>query len=342
MGKRLWLFLIILGGLVPVTLAQDPVFSQFYAAPLHVNPAFAGITVAPRITLNYRNQWPSWPNAYVTYAAAYEQSLEKLNSGIGLTVLSDDAGGGIYKTNRVNAIYGYQVSVSRDFHVKFGLSAGFIQNRLDWDGLLFLDQIDPLYGPNDPEGNPNISEEQRPENPTKTLVDISAGLLAYGGRFYGGVAVHHLNRPDERLLEVNQNLAIGLPLRFTVHGGAEIPLPGAGGRNGPTFISPNLMFIQQGGFGQVNAGAYAGFGMVFGGVWYRHALSNSDAAILLVGFNYGVLRIGYSYDFTISGLANSRTGGSHEISLTINFEDSKELQRKRNRSRYNDCFKMFR
>jgi len=342
MTKRLWLLVLAILGLAGGSLAQDPMFSQFYAAPLHVNPAFAGITVAPRITLNYRNQWPSWPNAFVTYAAAYEQPLESLNSGFGFTVMSDDAGDGIYKTNRINAIYGYRVSVSRDFHVKFGLAAGIIQNRLDWDGLLFLDQIDPLNGPNDPEGNPNLSEEQRPENPTKTVVDISAGLLAYGGRFYGGLAVHHLNRPDERLLEVNQNLAIGLPLRFTVHGGAEIPLSQSNNRNGPTFISPNVMYIQQSGFGQINAGAYAGFGLVYGGVWYRHTLSNADAAIFLVGFNYGVLRIGYSYDLTISGLTNNRTGGSHEISFTINFQDSKELQRKRNRSRYNDCFKMFR
>ena len=63
--------LFLLGFLVLLlnyTHAQDPVFSQFYATPMQLNPAFAGTTYAPRITLNYRNQWPSWPNAYTTYA----------------------------------------------------------------------------------------------------------------------------------------------------------------------------------------------------------------------------------------------------------------------------------
>ena len=39
--------------------AQDAMFSQFYANPLYLNPAFAGSNVCPRISLNFRDQWPS-------------------------------------------------------------------------------------------------------------------------------------------------------------------------------------------------------------------------------------------------------------------------------------------
>ena len=62
------------------------------------------------------------------------------------------------------------------------------------------------------------------------------------------------------------------------------------------------MFIKQGDFGQLNVGAYAGFGVVFAGVWYRQALSNPDAVIFLVGVKKGIFKFGYSYDVTVSGL----------------------------------------
>ena len=39
--------------------AQDPEFTQFYANPLYLNPAFAGTGRCPRIIMNYRNQWPA-------------------------------------------------------------------------------------------------------------------------------------------------------------------------------------------------------------------------------------------------------------------------------------------
>ncbi|MDG1036239.1 MAG: type IX secretion system membrane protein PorP/SprF, partial [Crocinitomicaceae bacterium] len=39
--------------------AQDPQFTQFYANPIYLNPAFAGSNVCPRFSMNYRNEWPS-------------------------------------------------------------------------------------------------------------------------------------------------------------------------------------------------------------------------------------------------------------------------------------------
>lgn len=44
--------------------AQDPEFTQFYAAPVYTNPAMAGTgscNGGGRVVLNYRNQWPSLP-----------------------------------------------------------------------------------------------------------------------------------------------------------------------------------------------------------------------------------------------------------------------------------------
>ncbi len=326
---------------LPLLQAQDPIYSQFYAAPLQINPAFAGTTLAPRITANYRNEWASYEGGYETYSVAYEQSIESKNSGIGLMVLGDDAGNGIYQTNRFAVVYAYRVQLSRELAVRFGVEAGMIQSRLDWNRLTFPDQLDPLDGANGPDGSPNPTDEIQPDNLNRSLFDVGAGILVHGKQAYGGLSLKHLNSPDESLLDINNNLGVGLPLRITLHGGIQIPLQAGNNRQDEAFISPNLLIIKQGEFAQVNGGAYVGFGKFFGGAWFRHTIGNADAAIALAGVRYGVLRIGYSFDFTLNGLTLQRTSGTHELSLTINFDDSEEAKRRRRTARYNDCFKMF-
>lgn len=338
---RLPILLFICLGVAGMAQAQDPLFSQFYASPLQINPAFAGVTYAPRVTFNYRSQWAQIEGGYQTYAASFEQSIPKLNSGLGLTLMADDAMDGVYKTTRISAVYGYGLQVNDNFFMKFGVEAGLVGTSLDWDRLRFVDQLDPLTGEEDPSGNPYLSEEQRPASLNNKMLDMSAGLLVYTKVAYGGISVKHINSPDDNLLSLNNNLAAGMPIRITLHGGAEIEVKKGNKQNPGAFISPNILIARQAAFTQVNVGAYAGFGKFFSGVWYRHAGKNPDAAILLGGFREGALRIGYSYDLTMSKLANANPGGTHEISLTINFDDSRETQRRRNAARYNDCFKMF-
>ncbi|MCH2083382.1 MAG: type IX secretion system membrane protein PorP/SprF [Saprospiraceae bacterium] len=335
---------IVLGSLLfcfVLTLqAQDPVFSQFYSAPLQLNPAFAGTTYAPRISLIYRNQWSVFEGGFQTYAASYEQSIERLNSGFGVSVQSDNAAD-IYTTNNFKAVYGYRVQINRDWAIKLGVETGLIQTNLNWDKLIFGDQLDEIDGYD--EDNPILSEEIRPENLNKSSFDVGAGLLLYNRGFYAGFALHHLNTPDESLLEINQNLNVGLPMRMTFHIGGQITLEEGNKRNPGAFISPSLILIRQGDFGQINGGALVGFGKFYGGLWYRHAWSNADAGIATLGYRYGVFRIGYSYDATISDLAAeaSGTGGTHEISFLISLDDSQSLKRRRKKAELNDCFKIF-
>ncbi len=314
--------------------AQDPIFSQFYSAPLQINPAFAGNTYAPHIAINYRNQWPSLDKAYVTYSIAYDQFSPSLNIGYGLSILADDAGNGLLKTNKISGFFAYRLQVKRDFFLKLGVEGSAVQARYNWSKFVFLDQIDPRFGTTTPGGTPIQTEEVPPENLNNSYFDISAGILAYSKMFYGGLSMKHLNTPDESLLGINDNLNTGLPIRFTIHGGMEIKLIEGNKRKPSAFISPNIMFIKQGDFGQLNVGAYGSLGAVFAGVWYRQALSNPDAAIFLVGVKKGIFKVGYSYDVTVSGLSGY-TGGSHEVSITLNFERNKGVD-------YSDCFQLFR
>jgi type IX secretion system PorP/SprF family membrane protein len=321
--------------------AQDPVFSQFYAAPAQLNPALTGTTLAPRIALNYRNQWPGL-NAYVTYAASVGQFVEPLNSGFGLMVMSDDQGQGLIQTNNVKALYSYRVMVNRDFSIRFGVEAGFQQARYDWDRFIFLDQIDKIDGPIDPSGNLNPTAEERPESNTVSYFDMGAGIVAYSKHFYAGLTVKHLTRPEDGLIQANGELTDGLPMLYSLHAGTEIIFREARRGRPATFISPNLLILRQAQMGQVNVGAYGGLGMFFAGTWYRHAFGNPDALIFMAGTRFGIFKLGYSYDVTVSELATAPSGGAHEISLIMNFELSESFQAQRRANRYNDCFQLFR
>ena len=65
-------------------LRSDPQFTQFYANPIYLNPAFAGSKICPRFAMNYRNEWPSLTGNYVTYSMSYDQYFKNISGGIGV------------------------------------------------------------------------------------------------------------------------------------------------------------------------------------------------------------------------------------------------------------------
>jgi len=102
-------------------------------------------------------------------------------------------------------------------------------------------------------------------------------------------------------------------MKITGHVGVNINLDpesiGFAEDNVPKFyIAPNLLYQQQGEFHQLNAGVYIIRFPIVIGTWFRHNFENADAVIVLVGIDYKNLKIGYSYDITLSKL-KSNTGG---------------------------------
>src|SRR5688572_25484301 len=98
--------------------AQDPEFSQFYAAPIYTNPAMAGTAFcnrmsAGRISINYRNQWPSLPGTFRSFNASYDQHYEKIGGGIGLMATYDRAGAGLLTTTSFSGVYSYVLPISK-------------------------------------------------------------------------------------------------------------------------------------------------------------------------------------------------------------------------------------
>lgn len=309
---------VILAILVFFTIAaeaQDPHFSQFYANPLYLNPAFAGSKVCPRLILNYRNQWPAIPGSYVTYNASFDMHFKTLGGGLGVIIVSDRAGEGVLTTNSASLIYSARIKVTRDFYIKAGLQAGYFQKTLDWNKLTFGDQIDSRWGfskeTNEP--RPNVEGQYSTAD-----VDFAAGILGYSRNLFIGFSASHLVPVDESFLP---NYSSFLKTKFTFHAGGNIPLTERGRRRlhaDDPILSPNFVYMQQGPYSQFNYGMYFKKQPMIFGLWYRHYLQGSDAIIALVGFEYEKFKFGYSYDITISELANA-SGGAHEFSIAMDF-----------------------
>lgn len=303
------LILISLVGFIPTAQAQDPEFTQFYAAPIYTNPAFAGTASGGRILLNYRNQWPGLPGTFRTFAGSYDEHFDAMGGGIGLLFTHDVAGQGLLATTTASGIYSYQLTVNRHLTFKGGIQATFIQKKIDFDKLLFGDQIIPREGFKLP------TNEPRP-NETKTLPNFSAGILGFTKVFYGGIAVHNLTEPNQSFYNSTGNES-NLPRRYTAHMGMVIPLSKS--RYNESSISPNVIWMMQKQFTQLNLGFYVNKGPLVTGLWFRQTAPNSDALMVLMGFRKDQFKFGYSYDVTVSS-ARSAAPGSHEISTAIEWK----------------------
>jgi type IX secretion system PorP/SprF family membrane protein len=310
--KKRYFFLvaIIFGSLISTrnnaVRSQDPTFTQFFSNPIYLNPALAGSSGCPRVSMNYRNEWPQLTGNYVTYSAAFDTYSKGIQGGIGLIAMHDQQGQGTITTSMLGGIYSYNLKVNRKFSFMFGARAAWFQKFLDWDKLTFGDMIDPrrgfIYQTGDvPRGNGR-----------RGFFDASAGFVGFGKNFYFGGAVHHLNRPDESMILGESRL----PMRFTGHAGADIKLGNRGKYYNTTSIMPNIIYQYQNGFQELNIGTYVKYGNFTVGAWYR----NRDAFILCFGITTDKFKLGYSYDITVSKLGNGISGGSHEVSMGFNLK----------------------
>ncbi|RYG50341.1 MAG: type IX secretion system membrane protein PorP/SprF, partial [Chitinophagaceae bacterium] len=125
-------YLLALGAflLTITTQAQDPHFSQFFASPLTLNPAFTGkFDGSWRLAANHRDQWPSIPKAYVTTSASFDMGIMKNRIaegdvfGIGISGVSDASANSQLKLNYGSLSLSYHKALDADGYNTIG--AGF-------------------------------------------------------------------------------------------------------------------------------------------------------------------------------------------------------------------------
>ena len=315
MLKKLAAFVVIILSFCASVQAQDPEFSQFYAAPMNLNPALAGVAYGPRFSMIYRNEWPNIDKGFVTYALSYDQHISKINSGIGVLFMYDRVANGLLNNYHLRINYAYQFRLGRGVGMQVGMYGGYIGRSINWAQFTFNDQIDPVFGFQDIQGIPNpTTEPVETYNQNINMFDAGAGFVVYSKLLYGGFAFSHINYPKEAFTENAEDFR--LTVKSTLHAGMDINLTPKK-RRSDNRLMPNIMFQAQGSSLALNAGTYVNLSKFFTGVFYRYNIGNSDAVIGLVGVKINYLRIGYSYDVTLSKLEIS-SGGAHEVTLSLN------------------------
>ncbi|TNE81722.1 MAG: type IX secretion system membrane protein PorP/SprF [Bacteroidetes bacterium] len=316
--RKLYCLLILLTS-VQGSSAQDPHFSQFYASPTMLNPALTGAGLCGgRVALNYRNQWPSIPNNYKTFAAAYDQYAPRVNSGFGIQMAQDIAGDGLLTTRQVGVSYAYRVPLGKKWNMQFAMQGTWIQRSLDFSRLYFADQIVAQKGF-------ILTTSELLPNESINFPSLSSGAVVFSEKFFAGFSAHHMNQPYQSFYG-NSGPGTTLPTRFTLHGGLKLGGSKRNVQESWTF-SPNILLMLQGAFTEMNLGFYASKNGFTGGLWFRQSGATSDALILLAGYTWTNFRMGYSYDATVSS-ARLVARSSHEISLAYTFCSSPKQGRK--------------
>ncbi|MDE6106976.1 MAG: PorP/SprF family type IX secretion system membrane protein, partial [Bacteroidales bacterium] len=238
-GIKVLLWMMCILGFAGVR-AQDPHFSQYFAHPLYINPAFAGANECPRINLGYRNQWPNIGGGFSTMSVSYDQHIHAIRGGLGAKVFADIQGGGTYRNISASVMYSYRFKLGRSFSLRLAAEAAYVNRYANWTSLTFPDQFDPMLGLVRPTTDEDLSQTPLDRH----YADFTVGALAYNDNFYVGVSVDHLSRPDEGFMGV-QRLAI----KYTAHVGGVIyfrKVYNTKRSEKDISLSPNLIFTQQG------------------------------------------------------------------------------------------------
>jgi type IX secretion system PorP/SprF family membrane protein len=320
---RFFIFtLLILGFQAPVT-AQDPQFSQFYAAPLYLNPAFAGSTGQARAGINYRNQWPAIDANFTTMSLYGDYYIEDKKSGVGFLLSRDMEGLAGLRSLSLGVQYSYELEITENLGFRPGVQVAVYQRDVNFSRLTFGDQFDQNTG----EFISPTTAETFNTNFSKFFPDISFGGVLFTRSAWLGVAANHLNRPNQSIIDEESQL----PIKYSTHGGFKFFMkPGVVGsgvyaRKAERSIAPAFQYRHQGKFDQMDLGLYFTFEPLVLGTWYRGVpfkkvenFVNNESIVLLLGFvklgAKDAINIGYSFDYTISKLGPG-SGGAHEFSV---------------------------
>ena len=299
---------------------QDPFFSQFYNAPLTLNPALTGISYGNiRVGANYRNHFTAF-DPFETYAfsmdmSILENSMKDNFAGIGFLAVKDFSGIGLENTKAMASFSFHKAFGNQGKHyLALGGQAGVDQTNLRLEDLTTQSQwvagsgLDQTLQNGESFGSDN-----------SLLIDFQAGMMWYSFvndrlLLFAGSSVFHITEPEKTFLDQDAKLA----RRMVGHAGGKIKV---GTR---TSVVPNIVYMEQASKQVINGGLLLEYDLsnqtqtqiLTVGGWLR----NRDIIIANVGLEIKSFQIGLSYDVFISDVNTVSQRGGLEISLSYSFQ----------------------
>lgn len=275
---------------------QDPQFTHYMYNMSVINPAYA--TDTPGIVNLgglYRTQWVGAVGAPKTVSAfAHTPVFKRVEAGI--SIVSDEIGD-VVKENNIYADFAYVIPVSDNNKLSFGLKAGATFFDANFNGFQYSDAApDPAFA----------------NNINRVFPNVGVGTFFFSDKYYLGFSAPNLLK-TKHLEHQDAISTIGVEeVHYFFTGGYVFQL------------NPNLKF-KPAFMAKGTKGAPAAFDLTGNflfndrfeaGVGYRLG----DSVSGLVNFYLTPsLRLGYSYDYTLSNLGDFNSG-THEIFLLFDLD----------------------
>lgn len=144
MRGRKYIYLLLAGlGLAaaPMRAQQVGMYNHYFMKPLVYNPAFAGSGDNIQASLISRSQWTGFSGAPQLNIFTLDGAIKDKKAGLGLTLINETRG--INRRNGGNISYSYRLIINDEAYVLLGLSAGVVNQSIDFSKALAENYSDP-------------------------------------------------------------------------------------------------------------------------------------------------------------------------------------------------------
>lgn len=163
------LFIINFLFIITIIYAQDPFFVHFNSSRSYYNPALVGEKGSSSINMKYKTQWnTTTATSFKTMMLSFEEHLPCSILDYGFMAIADEEGEGRFRTfdigGKVAGTLSLGSSKKSTHNIRIGISAQVMQQSINYNRLVFSDQLDPKWGTSRGLGTAFISPEENQSN----------------------------------------------------------------------------------------------------------------------------------------------------------------------------------